>query len=62
MRGLHRILVGQGWVSPVEFWALPPVQAWWIVADRMPAQTLQAREDRDEMLRMLRKAKADEAA
>lgn len=62
VRGLHRILVGQGWVGASEFWSLAPVQAWWIIEDRMPAEAFEAHEAKAEMLRMLREAKRNEVA
>lgn len=58
---LHRILVGQGWVSASEFWLLPPPQVWWIIEDRMP-QDGKRHNDQDELLQALREAKKHDVA
>jgi hypothetical protein len=30
------MLVGQGWVSPSEFWAMPPGSVWWLIESKTP--------------------------
>jgi len=32
------LLVGQDWVSPLDFWRLPPGQIWWIIDAKMPPE------------------------
>lgn len=45
--------MGQGWVSPGEFWALAPGEFWWLVEAHKPAVIV---EDYDELLELLNEA------
>lgn len=40
MRSLYRIAVGQGWVSPSEFWEMPPAEVWWLIDAHTPANAV----------------------
>lgn len=60
VKGLHDILVGNGWVSPLEFWQLAPGQAWWVVAAKMPKSVTEAHNSRARLYRLLKEAKAKE--
>lgn len=58
---MHTLLVGQGWVSPTEFWNLAPGEVWWIIEARMPRNGL-SMEDADRLLEMLELEERREAA
>jgi hypothetical protein len=49
--------VGQGWVSPSEFWQLPPGEIWWLI-DAKTAQTPKPK-DTEELYQMMMGAIAD---
>lgn len=56
------MVVGAGWVSPLDFWRMSPGEVWWLVRARMP-KAAQKRGQDAELYRMLKEAKAkDEAA
>lgn len=55
-------MVGQGWVSGYEFWRMAPGQVWWMIDAKMPKQATQKQEDLREMVKLLKEAKAQEAA
>ena len=56
------MLVGQGWVTPLEFWKLPPGQVWWIIDAKTPEVVKTRGDDMAEVRRMFKAAKAKEAA
>jgi len=56
------LLVGQGWVGPLEFWKLAPGQVWWIIESKMPADAQPTGGDMTEIRNMVKAAKAKEAA
>jgi hypothetical protein len=33
------VAVGQKWVTPSEFWAMPPGEIWWLVEANEPPET-----------------------
>lgn len=51
--------MGGGFVSPTEFWNLPPGQVWWIIEDNQPEQFEQPT-DVEAIRRMVKKAKETE--
>lgn len=57
---MHKALVGNGLVSPAEFWSLPPGQAWWIIYDNQPEE-YEPPTDMAAIRRMVKKAKEAEA-
>ena len=58
---MYAICVGQKWVTPGEFWSLPPGEIWWLIDAMMPEPGL-GESTRNELLEMLDKALAEEAA
>lgn len=48
--------MGQGWVSPSEFWALSPGEFWWLVDAHKPVVVV---DDKEELLEMLNEALAN---
>lgn len=38
VESLYRAIVGMGWATAREFWAMTPREAWWIIAARTPAR------------------------
>lgn len=62
MHTLHNLLVGQGWVAPLDFWKLSPGQVWWIIDAKTPEKTKTHGRDMAEVRRMVKAAKSKEAA
>lgn len=58
---MYTLCVGQGWISPREFWAMPPGELWWLIEAKMPKQGM-AESTAQELLDMLDKELAREAA
>ncbi len=56
------MLVGNDWVTPLEFWKLTPGQVWWIIEAKMPKSVKTRGEDMAELRKMVKAAKAKEAA
>jgi hypothetical protein len=54
-------MVGNDWVSPVDFWKIPPKQVWWVIEAKMPEQAKTRRSDLAEVVKMVKTAKAKEA-
>jgi len=55
-RSAYKAVVGQGWVSPSEFWSMAPGEFWWLCDAKNPPK------DRDEygqMLKLLKEARAE---
>jgi len=59
---LHDLLVGQNWVSPLDFWKLAPGQVWWIVEAKTPKHVQTRGSDMTELRQMVKASKAKEAA
>lgn len=61
----YKTAVGHKWVSPAEFWQLCPGEFWWMMEAHKeaagPGPGL-SEEDREELLDMLNRAKAEWAA
>lgn len=56
---MYSLCVGQKWVTPSEFWAMPPGELWWLV-DAMTPKGLAAGEV-SELYDMMRAEQALEA-
>ena len=60
---MYSLLVGQGWVSPAEFWRLAPGEIWWLIDAKMPkAAPGVTPADLEDMYQALKAAKAEEVA
>jgi len=59
---MHDLLVGQGWVTPLDFWKLTPGQVWWIIEAKTPETVKTRGDDMAEVRKMVKAAKAKEAA
>lgn len=57
---MYALCVGQKWVSPAEFWALPPGEVWWLVDAMMPREGMDE-EEAESLYAALMAAKAAEA-
>jgi len=53
IRSAYGVAVGQGWVSPSEYWALAPGEFWWLVDAHKPEIDVP---DYDDLLTMLNEA------
>lgn len=49
-------MVGQGWVSPSEFWSMPPGEVWWLVDAKTPKESA----DYDALYQAMIDAQAEE--
>ena len=54
---MYAVAVGNGWVSPSEFWRMAPGEVWWLFEAKRPKDTA----GKAELLKMLKEAKAAEA-
>jgi len=50
--------VGAEWVSPLEFWKMPPGQLWWLIRARLPKKAQSKQQANGSLYRMLKEAKA----
>ncbi len=55
-------MVANDWVSPIDFWNIPPTQIWWIIEAKMPEKAKTRHSDMSELAKMVKAAKAKEAA
>mgnify|MGYP007003138083 CR=1 FL=1 len=53
-RSLYRVIVGQGWVGPSDFWRMPPGEVWWLIAAKTPEQASVA--DIEELYQLMMEA------
>jgi len=51
-------MVGNDWVSPLDFWELSPGQAWWIVRAKMPKDAAEHADNMSSLYRFHKEAKA----
>jgi hypothetical protein len=56
---MYLTCVGQKWVTPGEFWAMPPGELWWLVDAMMPKAGLSAA-DASDLYDMMRAEQATE--
>lgn len=56
------MVVGNDWVSPTDFWDLPPGQIWWLIDAKMPASARARGSEMTQVRKMVREAKMKEAA
>ena len=64
MRSIYRLFVGQKWITPSDFWSLPPGEVWWIIdamTEKHGGGKLAPREY-DDLLKMVHEAQAAERA
>ena len=55
--------MGQGWVSPADFWRLAPGEIWWIIDAKTPkGGAALPVDDIEELYQALKAAKAEEEA
>ena len=57
---MYAMFIGQKWVTPGEFWSLPPGELWWIVDAMMP-KSMDA-DTAEELYAALMAAKAAESS
>jgi len=54
------VCVGQGWVTPAEFWRLRPAEVWWLIDAKTPPEVIEQQETKTRLLFKLREAQAAE--
>lgn len=54
---MYLACVGQKWVTPGEFWAMPPGELWWLLDAMAPKQTAA---DVADLYDMMKAAQAEE--
>jgi hypothetical protein len=58
----HDVAVGLEWVSPKEFWTMTAGEFWWLYRAKMPTLPKPTVEGMADVRRMVKEAKAKEAA
>jgi hypothetical protein len=53
-------MIGNDWVTPLDFWKLPPGQLWWIIDAKLPERARNRGPDMMEIRRMVKAEKAKE--
>ena len=59
---VYRIAVGNGWVSPSEFWQMPPGEIWWLLDAKTPPEKRDKPNAMRELYDMLKAHQARKAA
>ncbi|MGB0855293.1 MAG: hypothetical protein ACPGSI_18490 [Pikeienuella sp.] len=54
-------MVGNEWVSPVDFWRMSPGQVWWAIEARIPQDMKERQSELSEVVQMVKAAKKKEA-
>ncbi|NBT33802.1 MAG: hypothetical protein EBT13_18375 [Rhodobacteraceae bacterium] len=56
---MYLLCVGQKWVTPGEFWAMPPGELWWLV-DAMTPDTSLPQSELSDLYDLMRAEQASE--
>jgi len=59
---MHDMAVGNGWVTPSEFWQLSPGEFWWLYRAKVPDAEKPVISEMSEIRRMVKAEKAKEKA